>query len=372
MPTGPERDDHLDRVVLFADLAEAERQQLLEQHRLLSFAADQLLLLEQDASQGLLLIGAGLAKVRSFGVGGDEVVLSLLGPGDICGEMAVLHAGRRIADVVTLTPCEVLILRAGPFRRLLDTSPALCLALARLEVQRLQSLSRRLTLRTADATTRMLAVLLDLACHSAPGADATASIPPCPSVSWLFSPVWPGKRPHGPSADCEARASWRTWTGAVGASSIWNPCSGADCCSDELVFDDVVAAHLRGQGEIAALQLPHQLHQIEGPAPVAAGLHHHVAPGIRREVGIAPALQAVEAAAVGHGRRAAGAGPGVGAAGGRGGRGVGGVGKHHAGPGMGRFRRGPESSQGRGGQQAAPRAELPRAIPSHAGPLRRS
>ena len=97
--------------------------------------------------------------------------------------MAVPHGGRRIADGVTLLPCEVLILRAGPFRRLLNTSPVLCLCLARLEDHRLESLSRRFTLRTADATIRMLAVLLDLA---------------CPSVSWRLSPVWPGKRPHGP------------------------------------------------------------------------------------------------------------------------------------------------------------------------------
>lgn len=121
--------------MLFADLGEAERQQLLEQHRWVFSAAEVLRLLELEESQGLLLCRAGLAQVGSFGVDGDEGVLSLPGPGDIFGHMAEPHGGRRF------------------------------------------------TLRTADATTRMLAVLLDLA---------------CPSVSCRLSPVWPGKRPHGP------------------------------------------------------------------------------------------------------------------------------------------------------------------------------
>lgn len=37
-------------------------------------------------------------------MGGDEEVLSLLGPGDIGGEMGLPQGGRRIADGVTLAP----------------------------------------------------------------------------------------------------------------------------------------------------------------------------------------------------------------------------------------------------------------------------
>ena len=65
--------------MLFADLGEAERQQLLEQHRWVLSAAELLRLLELEESQGLLLCRAGLAQVGSFGVDGDEGVLSLLG-----------------------------------------------------------------------------------------------------------------------------------------------------------------------------------------------------------------------------------------------------------------------------------------------------
>lgn len=176
----PSAPDPLAAVPLFAGLDPAQRQQLFAQHRRLSVAADQTLVLEQDEAQGLLLFLSGLAKVRSHSPDGDEAVLALLGPGDVCGEMAGLQDGRRSADVVSLVPCELLLLRGGPFRSLLMAEPSLALAVARLQSQRLQELNRRYTLRTADATTRLLTALVELAQHASLAGDALAPIPPLP------------------------------------------------------------------------------------------------------------------------------------------------------------------------------------------------
>jgi CRP/FNR family cyclic AMP-dependent transcriptional regulator len=170
----------LARFPLFASLAERQLSRLLEQHRCVNFPAEQLLVLEQDESQGLILFCQGIAKVRLYGNEGEETVLSLLGPGDVCGEMAILHDGRRTADVVTLTGCEAVLLRVGPFRELLHSEPQLSLAVARLEVQRLRELHRRFTLQGADATTRLLATLADLARRTGLDATATCVIPPLP------------------------------------------------------------------------------------------------------------------------------------------------------------------------------------------------
>jgi len=170
----------LAEVALFALLSEEQRHRLLEQHRGVIFPADQVLVLEQDESQGLILFRKGIAKVRLFNQEGEETVLSLLGPGDVCGEMAVLHDGRRTADVVTLTTCEAVLMRVGPFRELLHGEPLLALAVARLEVQRLRDLHRRFTLQGADATTRLLATLGELARRTGLDATATSVTPPLP------------------------------------------------------------------------------------------------------------------------------------------------------------------------------------------------
>lgn len=173
--------EDLAQLSLFADLDADQHRRLLENHRLLTVEADQQLLLEQDESQGLLLLRSGLAKVRGFDLDGQETVVAVLGPGEICGEMAILNSeGLRTADVVSLTPCRVAALRAAPFAALVRSDVRLALALARLQAARLQALNRRLRLRGGDATTRLLATLADLARSSAPGASETDPIPPLP------------------------------------------------------------------------------------------------------------------------------------------------------------------------------------------------
>ena len=43
-------------------------------------AAEQVLLLQQDEGEGLMVIQAGLAKVRAFTATGEETVMAVLGP----------------------------------------------------------------------------------------------------------------------------------------------------------------------------------------------------------------------------------------------------------------------------------------------------
>ena len=103
------------------------------------------------------------------------------------------------------------------------------------------------------------------------------------------------------------------------------------------VFEDVVEADQQRQAEVAALQLAHQVHQIQRSASLAAGLHDHVAPLAHGEVRIAPAIDAVEGGPVGGapggarggGGAGGGAGSGLAVAGVGDGRGAGGIGEHH-------------------------------------------
>jgi CRP/FNR family cyclic AMP-dependent transcriptional regulator len=171
----------LARVDLFAALEVEQLQRLLDNHRPLTMAADQTVVLEHDESQGIFLLRSGMVKVRCFDLQGEETVLALLGPGEVCGEMALLNPTRlRTADVVTLTPCSLVILRAGPFAALLRSEPRLALALAQLQAKRLQALNRRMRLRAGNANQRLLATLVELATRSAVGAAVTDPIPPLP------------------------------------------------------------------------------------------------------------------------------------------------------------------------------------------------
>ena len=88
---------------LFHDLAIEQLEQLLDRQRETTHQAEQLIVMEQDWGESLFLLRSGLAKVRTYTADGDEVVMSLLGSGDVFGEMAALDGAVRSADVVALS-----------------------------------------------------------------------------------------------------------------------------------------------------------------------------------------------------------------------------------------------------------------------------
>ncbi len=168
----------LQALPLFAGLSLGQCSLLLERHRASSHAADQVFVLEQDWGESLFLLRSGMAKVRTFTADGDEVVLSVLGEGEVFGEMAALDGAARAADVVALTPVTLLKLRGAPFAALLRQEVGFALALARLEASRLRDLNQRFALQSSDATSRLLAALAYLARRSSPADDPQAPIPP--------------------------------------------------------------------------------------------------------------------------------------------------------------------------------------------------
>ena len=55
-------------------------------------------------------------------IGGKEI--DAIGPGNFCGEMALLDGGPRIATVTASTPMQLLVLSSQEFNSLLDDAPA--------------------------------------------------------------------------------------------------------------------------------------------------------------------------------------------------------------------------------------------------------
>ena len=163
---------------LFAQLSDEGCERLLDRHRCGSHAAEQVFVMEQDWGESLFVLLSGIAKVRSYTAEGEEVVMSLLGSGEVFGEMAALDGSPRSADVVALTPVRVARLRAAPFTALLMEDPGLALALARLEAMRLRDLNQRFAVGASDATTRLLAALAYLARKSSSANAVQAVIPP--------------------------------------------------------------------------------------------------------------------------------------------------------------------------------------------------
>lgn len=169
--------DDLRAIALFESLDDELLEKILDRHRELVHEAGQVIVMEKDWGESLFLLCDGLAKVRTYTLDGDEVVMSLLGAGDVFGEMAVFDGDSRSADVVALTNLRVVKLRITPFAALLNQQAGFSLAFAKLEANRLRDLNRRFALQKADATTRLLGALSYLARKSSAVDDLEDPIP---------------------------------------------------------------------------------------------------------------------------------------------------------------------------------------------------
>ncbi len=106
----------------------------------------QLLFAEGEAAEHLFVVASGRIKVLLSSPRGEELILTVLGPGDALGELSVLDAQPRSATAQALDDSELVVLPAAALRDLLGRSPGLALAWS----QELAGTVRRLTGSTGD------------------------------------------------------------------------------------------------------------------------------------------------------------------------------------------------------------------------------
>ena len=98
----------------------------------------ELLFSKGDAADGLLAVASGQVRISVLSAAGKEILLNLLGPGEIFGEIGLLDGQPRTANAVAKGPLEVVLLRRRDFLPLLDESPALSRHIVALLCERLR------------------------------------------------------------------------------------------------------------------------------------------------------------------------------------------------------------------------------------------
>lgn len=141
--------EHLKNIFLFSELSYQELDLILSSSRRKRYPKGSIVFHEGDPGDALLVIFSGKVKVVLLGEGGQEIILSILGPGSFFGEMAILEAAPRSATVLTLENSEFLSIEQKSFMELLQRHPAIPLKI-------LKHLSTRL--RKADDQIRSLAM----------------------------------------------------------------------------------------------------------------------------------------------------------------------------------------------------------------------
>ncbi|MDA8051979.1 MAG: Crp/Fnr family transcriptional regulator [Rhodospirillales bacterium] len=150
-------------VPLLASLSAGDLERLAHLAHERVAASGEVLFRQGDPGETMLIVLAGELRASISGAEGREQILRRLGPGDVVGEIALIDARPRSADVHAVTRARLLVLERRAVLEELARDSALALALLRLLCERLRATSAALeALLFYDSGTRLAAVLLQL------------------------------------------------------------------------------------------------------------------------------------------------------------------------------------------------------------------
>ena len=138
MLTAGEKRRLFERHALFGILADEDVDALLMHARFEQYPAGHLIFARGSPGGSMMAVLRGSIRISTSSPQGRDVVLAILGAGEIFGEMALLDGGERTADAFTMSDCELLVIDQRDFIPFLKARADLCIAFLRLLSQRLR------------------------------------------------------------------------------------------------------------------------------------------------------------------------------------------------------------------------------------------
>jgi len=151
-------------VELFAAMNDEEIDDLTSLAQIKKLEKDTTIFHAGDPADAVFVVASGRVKVVITSSDGKEFILTVLGAGQVFGEMALLESSARSASVVTLSAVELLVISRADFQRLLDSNPKISQRLMAILSRRLRRANAKMeSLAYMDVAGRLARYLLDLA-----------------------------------------------------------------------------------------------------------------------------------------------------------------------------------------------------------------
>jgi cAMP-binding proteins - catabolite gene activator and regulatory subunit of cAMP-dependent protein kinases len=155
------------KFALFAELDDRELGAVAKVARSRRYSRDEVVFHADESGDVFFLIREGKVKVTMISPEGKEIILSILGPGEFFGEMALLEDEPRSATVVATEPLELLTIWRSDFLQLLSENFSITRKVLAELSNRLRDASIRIeSLATMDVYGRLARFFIDLAHES--------------------------------------------------------------------------------------------------------------------------------------------------------------------------------------------------------------
>jgi len=137
-------------IPLFMPMDDAERAAVAELMDEVTFKAGQQMFHERDQGGICYIIRSGRIELSVLDESGEKLVLDVLEPGELCGELSLLDGGNRSTTAVALTEVETLVLERNEFVTFLRKQPDASLDVLSALAKRIRRADKLLKQRVQD------------------------------------------------------------------------------------------------------------------------------------------------------------------------------------------------------------------------------
>jgi CRP/FNR family transcriptional regulator, cyclic AMP receptor protein len=143
VPTHEEKRQLLQNHYLLGKLSTAEIDGLLAFSRVERYPAGREIFAKGSPGPSMFAVLRGTVKITAPSSGGKEIVLNIIGAGEIFGEITLLDGLERSGDAVAMTACELLVLNRRDVMPVLEKRADICMMLLKILCERLRRTSEQ-------------------------------------------------------------------------------------------------------------------------------------------------------------------------------------------------------------------------------------
>jgi len=157
-------DYELNRINIFSDLSEKDCESLKVLCKPRNYLKNSMIILEEEYGDLVFVVKTGTIKITRVNDEGKEVILALLGPGEMFGELAILDGEARSANALAQENCELLAINKEDFLDILKNNFSVSYNVMFELAKRLRKSDQQIeALSLSDAEHRIGVSLLNLA-----------------------------------------------------------------------------------------------------------------------------------------------------------------------------------------------------------------
>lgn len=153
----------LSSIQLFRDLSPDELAKMDSQLTMSSCQVGKIFYMPEDSGEVLFLLKKGRVQLYRIAPNGKKIIVSMLGPGAIFGEMSLVGQGMQNTFAESAEPCVICVMSRSDVERLIREKPAIAFRFMEAMGTRLTQLEAHLeSIAFKSISVRLAALLLQL------------------------------------------------------------------------------------------------------------------------------------------------------------------------------------------------------------------